>query len=73
MGDRMMPMQDGPPIDWATAEKVYEAYVALYGNGQSIDRIADRGGFGWAEVAAIFDAVRRKDRALWRKLTGKLQ
>ena len=64
-------MQDGPPIDWATAEKVHAAYVTLYGPGQSIERIAERGGFTWAEVAGIFDAVRRKDYALWLKLTGK--
>lgn len=71
MSNRMMPMQDGPPIDWATAEKVYAAYAMLYGGSQSIERIAERGGFGWSEVAGMFDTVRRKDYALWLKLTGK--
>lgn len=71
MSDRMMPMQDGPPIDWRTAETIYAAYAALYGSSQSIDRIAERGGFTWTEVAGIFDTVRRKDYELWKKLTGK--
>lgn len=71
MADRMMPMQDGPPIPWATAEVVYQAYAMLYGTNQSIDRIAERGGFGWAEVGAIFKEVERKDRAAFGRLTGK--
>lgn len=71
MPDRMMPMQDGPPIPWETAEKVYAAYAALYGTGQSIERISERGGFSWSEVAGIFDTLRRRDFAAYRKLTGK--
>ena len=47
------PMQDGPDITWATARKVYELYSELYGNGQSLERIAERCGFGWKEVAGM--------------------
>lgn len=71
MAERMMPMQDGPPIPWETAETVYVAYAALYGTSQSIERIAERGGFGWSEVAGMFDTLRRRDIATYRKLTGK--
>lgn len=41
---------DGPDIDWATAEKIYKVYSCLYGKYQSLDRLAERGGFGWTEV-----------------------
>lgn len=32
-------------IPWWLAEKAYEQYVKLYGNGQSLERLAERGGF----------------------------
>ncbi len=46
-------MQHGPDIDWATAEKIYEMYKYLYTDEQSLETIASRGGFGWAEVEEI--------------------
>lgn len=51
--DRRFPMLDGPDIDWETAEKIYKMYSALYGTGQSLERLAERGGFGWSEVRII--------------------
>ena len=47
---RRFPMMDGPSIDWTTAQEIYTVYSCLHGTGQSIERIAERGGFGWAEV-----------------------
>ena len=47
---RRFPMLDGPDIDWATAEKIYEIYSVLHTNRQTLERIAERGGFGWGEV-----------------------
>ena len=47
---RRFPMLDGPDIDWTTAEKIYIMYKALYTNNQTLERIAERGGFGWGEV-----------------------
>lgn len=44
------PMLDGPPIPWALAEVLYAGYSARYGTGQSLERIAERGGFGWSEI-----------------------
>lgn len=40
-------------IDWETAEKIYHMYSTLYGTSASLERIAERGGFGWEEVAII--------------------
>ena len=47
------PMQDGPPINWDIALVIYRAYAAVFGNSQSLERLAERGGFGWAEVEVI--------------------
>lgn len=47
------PMLDGPSIDWRAAEEIYAHYTACFGNGQSLERIAARGGFSWEEVALI--------------------
>jgi len=37
-------------IPWSVAEIAYGKYVSLYGKGQSLERLAERGGFGWAEM-----------------------
>ncbi len=47
---KKFPMQGGPDIDWKTAEIIYEMYSTLHGNRQSLERLAERGGFGWSEV-----------------------
>lgn len=50
MGDRMFQMQDGPVIPWSVAEKIYVLYSGVYGTHQSLERLAERGGFGWSEI-----------------------
>lgn len=57
---KRFPMQDGPDIDWVAAREIYELYSALYGTQQSLERLAERGGFGWSEVGMII--VRYKER-----------
>ena len=47
------PMQNGPPITMEIARIIYAMYSALFGTEQSLERLAERGGFGWAEVEAI--------------------
>lgn len=44
--------QDKPKryLKWEIAEKVYEQYCRLYGDDQSLKRIAERGGFGVDEI-----------------------
>ncbi len=56
---RMFPMQDGPDIHWDTAEKIYETYSELYGTGQSLKRLAERCGFGWAEIPLFINDLKR--------------
>lgn len=35
------------------AEEAYKEYSALYGNDQSFERLHERGGFGWSELAIL--------------------
>ena len=60
MNEKRFPMQDGPDIDWTTAEKIYEIYRKLYGTTQSLERLAERGGFGWEEVALLVKELKRR-------------
>jgi len=58
---KKFPMQDGPDIGWDVAEEIYVRYSELFGTSQSLERLAERGGFGWAEVQKIFSHRRRLD------------
>jgi hypothetical protein len=40
-------------IPWSLAQLAYEKYSEHYGTGQSLERLAERGGFGWAELASL--------------------
>lgn len=45
------PTKPGPrQIPWSVAEMAYGAYSARYGTDQSLERLAERGGFGWNEM-----------------------
>lgn len=45
-------MQDGPRIPWFIAEAIYDH---LYrSRSQTLERIAERGGFGWEEVGGLW-------------------
>lgn len=37
-------------IPWDVAELAYSKYAALYGRSQSLERLAERGGFGASEM-----------------------
>ena len=55
------PMLDGPNIPLELAEQIYKKYSKKYGTDQSLERIKERGGFGWSEVPILFKKdVRRK-------------
>jgi hypothetical protein len=68
--EAMFRMQRGPAIPWRTAEVIYAAYSSLYGNRQSLQRMHERGGFGWKEVEVIFDELRKRDRNKYADLTA---
>jgi hypothetical protein len=60
--ERQFPMQNGPSIPWPLAEKIYVAYQAAFGSQQSLKRLAERGGFGWAEVEHIVTAAQKEQK-----------
>ena len=57
---RYFPMQDGPKIPWSLAETIYKVYKDLFGNDQSLERLAERGGFGWSEVSIFYERHRKR-------------
>ncbi len=40
-------------IPWWLAEEAYKVYVKKYGSHQSLERLAERGGFGREELLAL--------------------
>jgi hypothetical protein len=40
-------------ISWEEHDQIWQLYAAKYGKGQSAERIAERGGFGWNEIAKL--------------------
>lgn len=46
------PVKRYPPslIPWWLAEKAYKTYSQKFGTGQSLERLAERGGFGREEL-----------------------
>lgn len=51
--ERRFPIQGGLTVSWASAEAAYATYARLFGRGQSLERLAERGGFGMAEFAML--------------------
>jgi cell division protein FtsB len=57
-GDKAAP---GPlRIPWSIAEIAYCAYARMYGTGQSLERLAERGGFGLGEMDALYPQWRNE-------------
>ena len=42
--------QPAGTVPWSVAEVAYAAYASRYGRRQSIERMAERGGFGHGEM-----------------------
>lgn len=38
-------------VPWEVADIAYKSYSARYGTSQSLERLAERAGFGWEEFA----------------------
>lgn len=56
MTDKTFPILSGGGrhIPWIVAEKAYWEYAKRYGTGQSIERIAERGGFAESELDGLY-------------------
>jgi hypothetical protein len=51
---RRFPIQQCGTVDWAAAEQAYATYVYHCGRSQTLEQLAERGGFGVAEFAALY-------------------
>lgn len=60
--------QNACSIPWWLAEEAYQHYAELYGNNQSLERIAERGGFGRKE---LIDLLRQREHGKWSQITSR--
>lgn len=51
--EKRFPIQGGLTVSWPAAERAYATYAKLYGRGQSLERLGERGGFGMLEFAML--------------------
>lgn len=58
-------------IPWALAEKAYQCYAARYGTRQSLERLAERGGFGPSELDDLYPAWREELAALQQEANAR--
>lgn len=56
-------MLDGPPIPRSFAEEIYKVYTEFCSSKQSLERIEERGGFGYQEILAL---MKRRQKVLAR-------
>lgn len=49
-------------IPWERAAQAYVAYSTMYGTLQSLERMAERGGFGWYEFLSLHIAWQAMER-----------
>jgi len=69
--ERSFPIQGFGLIPWAMAERAYETYTRLFGASQSLDRLAERGGFGFIEWAMLWCGQRPMDTQLQERCVAK--
>lgn len=58
---RVFPVQDGPDIPWSTIAP-FEKQARYQHGGQTLERLAERGGLGVTEVLAILEGEGKYDR-----------
>ena len=60
----LFPIQDGDDVAWEQGEKAHDVYNKIHYNGQTVQRIAERGGFSWAEYQTLL-ALRKCPMREW--------
>jgi len=58
--EKTFPMQGGPAISMSLAAEIYKKYSDLYGTSQSLERLGERGGFGWSEIESLYRMWHKK-------------
>lgn len=57
MGVRSIMPNEIVSISWAQAEVVYKEYIRKFGDKQTLERIAERGGFYFEEIVGLLTKV----------------
>jgi hypothetical protein len=70
--DRNYPRPGPITAPWSVAEKAWAVYAGKHGTQQSVERLAQRGGFAWSEMDFFYPAWREETDELL-KLRGQLQ
>ena len=58
---KWFPIQRSTPIRWHLAQRAYDTYARLYGTEQTLERLAERGGFGLQEFACLFNGHKPRE------------
>ena len=65
----MFPIQRGPSVPWSEAERAYVTYAQHFGTSQSLQRLAERGGFDVQEFVCLWmghaDQMHCKEQHSW--------
>jgi len=64
-----VPFQGSVP--WPVAEVAYVAYKRRFGTSQSLERLAERGGFGWTELVWLLRGGREEERGVCLSTYGQ--
>ena len=56
-------------VPWAAAEQAYRTYAKHFGTPQSLERLAERGGFGLHEFACLYlGTISFRDELMERRI-----
>lgn len=74
MEKKRFPIQGGFDVSWSAAERAYARYAEVFGKEQSIERMAERGGFGLLEFFVFYTkAPCRATDPIWKCSLGSVQ
>lgn len=70
MGEKRFPIHGCLTISWTAAEDAYRGYSRMYGASQTMERLAERGGFGLLEFVRMTLVMRgvERERALFKPI-----
>ena len=54
MDEKRFPIQGGLTVSWAAAERAYKHYCKQCGSSQTMEQLAERGGFGVLEFVYFY-------------------
>lgn len=64
--ERNYPRPGPIAVPWSVAEKAWAVYAGKYGTSQSVERLAQRGGFGWSEMDDFYPEWRAETDEIHR-------